>query len=386
VSWPSSQRCNRVADCRRCIGGSIGPSTFGERRREVRRTNLCGVIITVGLVAACGGQPASTFSPSGLGACDSDSAVVAAFLGGTTGGGRFPSDAVGSPSGSDVWVISASGGVRRVTDGLNSLSPWLSTDGRTLYFVRSSGGIEAGAPASGTAGWRLDLDSGEETLLVRGRSIDGLIASPDGRLIAYSSNAEDATDFTPTIKIADVAAPDYPIVTIEGNPPRRYLTAQTAPAFSPDGRLLAYVSLISSPANDQTTMVRLVDLKTGEDSLLYTAPPEETLLGLEWLADQSRLLAVRNHHRATAASIDPTTGQADEIDADVTLTVEWAAADGSAVSGIGVPPEDWERAPDEIDLVYMTWADGRRIDLELPESLAYAHDLTIADCAYLDGD
>jgi len=351
----------------------------------MRRTRMLLTIVAVGMFAvACGSQQTTDSTRTGLTGCGSDDSVVAAFLGGTEGGGLFPGDNPGAPTGSDVWVISAAGEYSQLTDGMNSQAPWLSPNGDALYFVRSSGEIAAGAPTGGVEGWRIDLESGEETLLVRGLSIDGLTASPDGQLIAYSSNAEDATDFVPTIKIAEVSAPDRSTSIIEGDAPAGHLTAQTAPAFSPDGTQLAYVSLISSPTYEQTTVVRLMDLETGAESLLYTAPDEGTLLGLEWLPDQSRLLAVRNHERARAVSIDPLTGRVEEIESDVTLTVEWASMDGTAISGIGVPPEDWELGPDEIDLLYMTWADGQRVDSDLPENLSFAHDLTIADCAYLN--
>lgn len=349
----------------------------------MRRTLVLVAITAVGVATGCGDERVTGTAPVGPGGCGSEG-VTAAFLGGSEGGGLFPSDRPGAPSGSDVWVITADGEYRRLTEGLNSRSPWLSADGQTLYFVRSEGGIVANAPAPGIEGWRVDLDSGEEELLVRGRSVDGLIASPDGLLIAYSSNPEGATDFVPTIKIAEAAEPDRPTVIIDGDPPAGYATAQTAPAFSPDGRLLAYVSDIQNAAYEQSSMIRLFDLETGEDSVLYTAPFEERLVGLEWLPDQSRILAVRNGKPTRAASIDPITGRSQDIEAEVALSMEWASADGTAVSGIGVPPEDWELGPDEIDLFYMTWTDDERVDLDLPETLAYAYDLTVADCTYRD--
>jgi len=346
----------------------------------MRRTVVLISILAMGVASGCGDRQVAGSAPTGLQSCGSEDGVVAAFLGGTEGGGLLPSDRPGAPSGYDVWVISADGSYRRLTEGLNSRSPWLSADGRMLYSTRSDGLIHAGSPAPGSEGWRHDLRSGEETLLVRGVAVHGLSASPDGTLLAYSSS-ESATSFTPTIKIAEAEAPDEPIMIFDGDPPDGYLSAQTAPAFSPDGRLLAYLSVTANSGGlEQSSMVRLVDLATGEDSVLYTAPFEEILVELEWLPDQSRILATRDS--LDAASIDPTTGRTEDINIARDF-LEWSSAGGTAVSAIGVPPEDYDLEPGEADWLYMTWTiDGGRVDADVPEPLAYAQDLTIADCAY----
>jgi dipeptidyl aminopeptidase/acylaminoacyl peptidase len=114
---------------------------------------------------------------------------------------------------SQIWMIPAAGGTPiRFTGGKNDSAPRWSPDGRRLAFVsRRDDGTEAGKQAARPEVWILEADGGEAWQLTTTLHGAGDPAwSPDGRYIAYTSRiggAEDA-DAPGAAKPKDDAARD----------------------------------------------------------------------------------------------------------------------------------------------------------------------------------
>jgi len=194
---------------------------------------------------------------------------------------------VAKRGGRDVVVVLdvESGNVLRTREpGLNGLqSPSWAPDGRRIVFTGLLGGI------SDLYVWDLATDD------VR-RLTDDRYAqlhpswSPDGRVIAYATDAGPQTDLE-TLSIGPLRVE---LLTLESGE-RRALTGQAGvtinPAWSPDGRTIAYLSTRTGTFNvflhevDGAEPRQLTDVLTGAmgEGALLTSP------GLTWARDADRL-------------------------------------------------------------------------------------------------
>lgn len=78
-----------------------------------------------------------------------------------------------------IWIHDPSG-ERAVTNDAIASAPWLSSDAKRLYFLVASA---SDAPATL---WRLDLQQGQEELLLPGREVLSYDISPDEREVVFS--------------------------------------------------------------------------------------------------------------------------------------------------------------------------------------------------------
>jgi len=351
---------------------------------------LVAVLPTCVLAGGCGDVTATSVGGAGqagpgLTAC-SGGGPVAAFLGGTEGEG-FPGDAEGAPTGWDVWGIPAEGEYTQLTTGLQSFDPWISDDGNSLFFTKGPGGILGGAPSSPTDGWLLDLQTGEERLLVQAGGINSLRSSPDGQQLAYALLPKDTDNAEFRIAVADLDAPDVPVTMIDPEPsgPNEG-QSQSQPTWGPDGRELAYIRLSTDLLVGRSQWsIQVVDLASGDQRTLYEAPMDIPLTSLEWIESTNKLLVVQPDDvgRNTVLTVDLESGETSTLAEDVWTPIAASALDGATVSAIGVRPEDKESA--EPDLALMTWTGGDRIDTVVPAQISYAAALTVADCSYDEG-
>ena len=130
----------------------------------------------------------------------------------------------------DVWLYDIPGRtLSRVTTGSNNLNPFWAPDGRSVYFT---------SDRSGAYGlWRQTLDAvtPPEAVTPKGViSVAGAL-SPDGKSLAFMS-FHDNVARVDTMSLGGGGVPK-PFVSAEGG--------AFQPAFSPDGRWLAYSSLES---------------------------------------------------------------------------------------------------------------------------------------------
>jgi dipeptidyl aminopeptidase/acylaminoacyl peptidase len=116
--------------------------------------------------------------------------------------------------GANVHEVTARGGGGPFDFGLHPDEPWLVI-------------------ADGEGLWRVPLDGGEATLLVRDPQARPVAFSPDGDRLAYNSARADAQGLSqPVLRIVPAAGGD---VLAELDRPRG---AQGLPRWSPDGRSL----------------------------------------------------------------------------------------------------------------------------------------------------
>lgn len=343
-------------------------------------------------VAGCGTLDSAETStlPESLDACGDVDTPVAAFWGNDEGIG-WPGRGPESPSGGDIWTITAEGSIRAVTDDARSRDPALSWDGERLYYNRSPGGVLGGAAAPGTEAWMLNLSTGEseklfEVLDPEHESIGKLAESPDGASLAYSAAIGSPDAARERLYLISLDAPGSPKELL---PPQYSLfDGQVEPAWSPDGNQLAYVYYQYDQENNSEWSIRIRDVASSAERVLYSAIKNARLSGLHWSPDGQAVLATEEAGSVgrTAILIDVFSGEWMDV-AQVGLEATFLSADGSLIGAIQVPSNDLDAAGSEPALV--TWeAMGENTEPTTIESFpvrfAFAADLAIATCALID--
>ena len=132
----------------------------------------------------------------------------------------------------DVYVRLVDGGspLRLTTDAAEDHAPAWSPDGQQIAFVRDSG-VYIIPALGGVERKLLQLENG--TLFQNPASITRISWSPDGRFLAFNG----VRDGDPSLWIASVESGEYRKAT---SPPKGY-HSEVSPAYSPDGRTLAWI-------------------------------------------------------------------------------------------------------------------------------------------------
>ena len=199
------------------------------------------------------------------------------------GDGVGAADTDGAGRQFDIYVQDPDGGtpIRLTNHPADDLSPAWSPDGTRVAFVRCSVGGECGVYA-------VDAQGGAEQTLAAPSNldIDGLAWSPDGRRLAFSGRDGRQGAFS------------LHLVPLDGSPPQR-LTAPAstypgdlAPAFSPDGRLLAFVRTEIDGRQD----VAVVTVQGGRVRRL--AREQKGVTGIDWTADGREVVYAANRDGA----------------------------------------------------------------------------------------
>src|SRR5205085_6916082 len=99
----------------------------------------------------------------------------------------------------NVWRMDADGGnPLRLTAGESEGSPYVSPDGRWVYYTNYA--------VSPAAIERVPIDGGAATVISGAYSADDPVISPDGRLVAYE-HYDDANGFRTAVIPAEGGAP-----------------------------------------------------------------------------------------------------------------------------------------------------------------------------------
>ena len=150
----------------------------------------------------------------------------------------------------EIWIANIDGtGLRRLGPGRQ---PRFSPDGTTIAFVKSRGL------------WLMDLDGTIIRRIALGRIRD-LDWSPTGRRLAYTKSLRSGTIESKS---------DLFTIGVRGNHRRRLTHSEhkyeSSPAWSPDGRWLAFVRILPNP---KTREIRKKLARGGTRSELVITPP-----------------------------------------------------------------------------------------------------------------
>lgn len=365
--------------------------------RPYRRMRLNALIIAIAAtVSACGteGLPNEAPQPAlfdGLADCGVPDSPIAAFWGSDEGVG-VPGRNADSPTGGDIWGITADGRVAAITNDAKSRDPWLSDDGRRLYFTRSAGGIVAGAAAPGIEVWVRELASGEETMLFRadtnveGTEVSAPEGSPDGKSVAFQAPAGQLMQqYVYVMTTEPIGEPvQIPMPASTGR-----IHGQREPTWSSDGSELAYVYHEVDDLGQIFSSIRIVNLLSNAERSLYAPAEPVSLLELDWTPDGSALLAEERSTLAsgtsegsTVVSIDSTSGERSVLATQVGVPTTLSSS-GGAVTGIGTL-RSWSNETEIAKTPeLMTWGSDSTSRRELPSRFAFATSLTIADCSFI---
>jgi dipeptidyl aminopeptidase/acylaminoacyl peptidase len=219
--------------------------------------------------------------------------------------------------------------VWRVPVGGGDPEPFLEMAGAGVYGLSwsSSGTLVATAHRGGTERWQLYARRPDGTMdplsVSDGDSVQHLMSqgacSPDGRRVAFSSNARNPEDV------------DVLVADLDGGGRRTVVSGpawHVAGYWSPDSRLLQVTRVEQN--TDQYLL--LADPESGEVTEITPHAGEEQNVSAGWLSD-GRPLVITNHGREHLwlAAVDTATGEREAVDAPDDCDVDLATStpDGS---------------------------------------------------------
>jgi hypothetical protein len=284
--------------------------------------------------------------------------------------------------GFDTWVLSLNGTARRVTDDGRHVGAVIAPDARTLYQLRSSGRVLGDSLEAADVVERLDLASGRVDELVHLEGIVDLAVSADGRRLAAAHTVDADVH---SVTVVDMAAPGS-ARTLPRAPDAdpSVFSAVNQVALSPDGGRVAYAQAteVSPPTLVQTLRIR--DVATNEDQVVYTAEGTDFFSDVEWSADGSTVLAAVRHQDSEDTVESPprymtlrydVRGGRTTLDEGRAQDVTPLSPDGGRLLGVAAT----SRGPADSALV--AW--DRRGGVSSPLTIGRgAHAVSVAPCSY----
>ncbi len=240
---------------------------------------------------------------------------------------------------------------------------------------------------------RLDVVTGGVTPVATLPGIVDLSISGDGRRLAAARTVESHPDTgldVSSVTILDVASPAG-ATTLSQAPDvaADLFTSVTKVALSPDGGRLAYSLTIEVQRNHVVNSLRIRDLSTNADTVIYTLQGTDFLTDLDWSPNGATVLgSVRHQEPGDTAETAPRfrTLRVNVGAAPATATLDDGfaqdfspiAADGSRLLGVA-PAADAEGT--SRGRVLDSWAPGRGVSARLPIDPGAAG-ISVASCSY----
>jgi len=324
-----------------------------------RRTRPLGAAVPLGFLAAavltaCAHPVDSPGSPlADLHTCPAAGSVIGVFT------GQEPTRAPGDgpdAEGFDTWALNVNGSVRQLTDDEVHLGAVISPDGRAVYQLRSSGRVVGDSLETPGVVERLDVATGTTTRVAELPGMVDLGVSGDGRWLAAAHTVEARPDTgldVNSVTVIDLAAADV-ATTLPRAPDARpdLFSAVTEVALDPDGGRVAYALAIEVDRGNVVNSLRIRDLGSGADTVVYTAPGTDFLSDVEWSADGTTVLAAVRHQEPGDTADSPARFRTLRVDVaggrttiDEGFTQDFAPlnADGSRLLGMAAAPDSQGR-------------------------------------------
>ncbi len=362
----------------------------GRRDCSRLRTAAAWTGLLAGTVLAGCAQPVDdAASPlDGLQPCRAAGQVIGAFS--VQAPTRSPTDGP-EATGFNTWVLTVGGRPRQLTTDDVHLGAVISPDGRAVYHLRTSGRQLGDSPETPSVIERLDVATGSVTRVADLPGIVDLSISGDGRRLAAARTVESHPDTgldVSSVTIIDLASPTS-TTTLPRAPDATpdLFSSVTEVALAPDGGRLAYSLAVEVQRNHVVNSLRIRDLSTNSDTVIFTPQGTDFPTDLDWSPDGATVLASIRHQdagdtvetpaRFRTLRVDAASGRA-TLDDGFAQDFSPISADGDRLLGIA-PAADAEgnargRA---LDL----WVRGRGVIAHLPIDPGAAG-ISIASCSY----
>lgn len=205
----------------------------------------------------------------------------------------------------EVVVTDTHGRVEQVTGDWNAGQPSFSPDGERLVVVKSDGNDEGAPYFLGI----VNADGSDAHDLTPGPRDSGPAWSPDGKTIAYTSLALDRGRGTTALMAVDATGGEARTLVSEQSifnpasdaPPAERGTQIHHPAWSPDGRVIAFLQTVGVMSGPQTTSIWIVNAD-GSNRHRVADVPNAT--SLDWHPNRKTLLASTREGSASLVDVD----------------------------------------------------------------------------------
>jgi hypothetical protein len=261
-----------------------------------------------------------------------------------------------------------------------------------VFQLRSSGRILGDSPEQPNVIEELDVGTGEVREIADLTGIVDLSVSDDGKWLAVAHSSPDAQQ--PGMFLNSVTRVDLETGAVSEPMPRapdvpaELFSSVNQMALSPDGRFLAYALTVEVELYRNVITLRIRDLETDADSILYTAEGSDSISDLAWSADGATVVAAVTY-RLTGDTLEAPlrfrTLRIAAEDGHVSTADGFAGGlspidrEGSRLLGaesVWPPPESGSRSYE-----FVAWDETSHVTGELPFDGATSGP-SIASCSY----
>ena len=346
-------------------------------------------VLAAAVLTGCGQPVDDPGSPvDGLHPCAAAGQIIGVFTGRSA---AVQSDEGPAAEGLDTWGLTASGGLRQLTDDGVHTGAVISPDGRSVYQLRSSGRLLGDALEPAAIIERLDVATGRVSPVAELPGISDLTVSGDGRRLAAAHRVAAGPDTgldVNSVTVIDLASPATPVTLPRAPDARAGLFSDvTEVALAPDGGRLAYALAIEVRRGQVVNSLRIRDLSTGADVVVYTAEGTDFVSDVDWSPDGATIVATIRYQAAgdTAEAgprfrtlrIDVASGRTTPSEG-FAQEVSPISSDGGRLLGLA-PARDAEGGTRGRSLI--SWDRDQRLSGRLPVDRAAAA-LSVASCSY----